>query len=868
MVSHRCFSLGEPDVKKPCSGTRTRRTVRSTCIRLPLAAAIHFACFSGAFAADADQTTPAAQTNTPPTQATATTTNGEKAAQLGDVTVTAQKRVENAQAVPLNIDVLSTDKLTEMNVNDFNDYVKMLPSVSVQSLSPGFSQVYMRGVASGSNGNHSGPMPSVGIYLDEEPITTIQGALDMHIYDVARVEALAGPQGTLYGASSQSGTIRIITNKPDPTAFAASVSTELNSVDHGTMGYTTEGFVNIPLRENMALRVVAWDEHDGGYLDNVYGTRYYPSSGITADNSSLVHNDLNETWTRGARAALKLDLNDDWSITPTIIGQSEHNNGIFGYDPNVGDLKYSHYAPDTEEDRWVQSALTVQGKIGNFDVVYAFAHLNRSDHTNLDYSDYSFWYDTLGHAGNPTPCSAGGTAYGCYVTDKNGNLINPAQHIEGIDRYRKTSSELRLSSPKEDRLRFVLGAFTEIQKHEIFQNYQIDGLDPAISVPNFPGTLWLTDQVRRDNDYAGFGEIAYDITDSLTATAGARYYHTVDSLAGFYGFGSIYGPGEEGVGTCFTDQNLGPYPGAPCSDLDKSTSQSGHVGRANLTYKFDPDKMIYATWSQGFRPGGINRTAELPPYKADYLTNTEFGWKTEWFDHRLRWNGDFFQEDWKDFQYALLGSNGLTEIHNANSARIRGFESNLQWAATYNLTLSGGITLIKSELTANYCGFTDANDNPVTNCPAGTINPQTGDAVSGPEAPKGTELPLTAKVKGNLTARYSFDAFGKDAYVQAAWFFEGRRRSDLRIAENDLIGDLPGYGSIDLSAGFKKDQWSFDAYVKNIFDNRGEIDRYAECATSVCVQAPGTQFANLPGQYYVNPIQPLTVGIRVTRDFD
>ena len=147
--------------------------------------------------------------------------------------------------------------------------MKFLPSVSYQTLGPGFAQVYMRGVASGGDGNHSGPLPSVGIYLDEQPITTIQGALDVHLYDIARVEALAGPQGTLYGASSQAGTIRIITNKPDPSGFAAGYDLEGNTVDDGGIGYVAEGFVNIPLSDSAAIRLVGWDKHDAGYIDNV-----------------------------------------------------------------------------------------------------------------------------------------------------------------------------------------------------------------------------------------------------------------------------------------------------------------------------------------------------------------------------------------------------------------------------------------------------------------------------------------------------------------------------------------------------------------------------------------------------------------------
>ena len=139
----------------------------------------------------------------------------------------------------------------------------------------------MRGVASGETANHSGPSPSVGTYLDEQPITMISGALDIHIYDIARVEALAGPQGTLYGASSQAGTLRIITNKPDPSEFKAGYDLQFHTLQHGEEGYVGEGFVNLPISSNSAIRLVGWYEKEAGYIDNVPGTVTYPSSGRT-----------------------------------------------------------------------------------------------------------------------------------------------------------------------------------------------------------------------------------------------------------------------------------------------------------------------------------------------------------------------------------------------------------------------------------------------------------------------------------------------------------------------------------------------------------------------------------------------------------
>ncbi|MEO8459942.1 MAG: TonB-dependent receptor [Dokdonella sp.] len=809
---------------KKSANSRFGRFVRIAIPRLPLVTAVHLACFSPVFAQSAaDQGRPAAQGTDTPDQATS---DQSKVRRLEGLTVTAQKRAENVQDVPMSIDALGNEKLTEMNVANFSDYAKLLPSVSMQNLYLGFTQVYMRGVVSGSNGNHSGPLPSVGMYLDEQPITTIQGALDMNIYDIDRVEALAGPQGSLYGASSESGTIRIITNKPDADAFSASASAEVNTIANGGVGYITQGYVNIPFSPSVALRVVLWDKKDAGYIDNVFGTRTYPSSGITVDNADRTRDNYNFADTKGGRAALKIDLDDNWSITPSIAGQNQHAHGIGAYDPGIGDLEVTHFSPEDFNDKWVQSALTVQGKIGNFDLTYAFAHLNREDSYDQDYSDYSFWYDTL-------------YGYGSYIHDNAGNLIDPGQYIHGADKYRKTSHELRLSSPRENRFRFIVGAFTEQQSHDIFQRYLINNLGADISVTGLPNTLWLTQQERHDDDSALFGELNYDLTDKLTATIGGRYYRTDNSLKGFFGFSTGYSS-SLGEAACFSPQ---PFRGAPCLNLDKDTKDNGSLGKANLSYKINDDAMIYATWSEGFRPGGINRRGTLPPYKADFLTNYEFGWKTEWLDHHLIFNGAVFQENWKDFQFALLGQNGLTEIKNANQARIRGFESNITWAATYNLTLSAGIALYNAVLTENYCGFTDADDNPVTICPS-------------PQAPKGTRLPITAKEKGNITARYTFDMNGFETYFQGALVFEGRRTSDLRLEERSILGDLPGYGSFDLSAGIKKAPWSFDFYVKNAFDRRGELSRYAECAEAVC-----------GAQTYVVPILPRTIGLRVTRDF-
>ena len=527
---------------------------------------------------------------------------------LEEVVVTAQKQQENLQAVPMSIQAFGTTKLEELRIQNMEQYVRFMPSVSIQSLGPGFTRVFMRGVASGDNGNHSGPMPSVGMYLDEQPVTTIQGPLDIHLYDIERVEMLAGPQGTLYGASSQAGTIRTITNKPDATAFSGSYDVQGSFVESGDQGYLVQGFVNIPLTDSAAIRLVGWYDHTPGYIDNVEGSMTFPTSGITMTNSNRVEKNYNDVDTYGGRAALKIDLNDSWSITPMVMGQVQKANGIFAYDPGVGDLEVSHFFPEKSDDTWVQAALTVEGKIGNFDLVYAGAYLDRNVDSRSDYSDYSYWYDVL-------------SGYGSYIVDNDGQLINPAQYIKAQDGYKMWSNELRLSSPRDQRFRFVAGLFAQTAEHQIEQRYMINGFADAISVTGWPDTLWLTQQTRKDQSYAAFGEMYYDITDNLTGTLGLRLFNTKNSLKGFFGFNypDFSGTGEP---QCFNDKN---YNGAPCVNLNKDTDESGNTPKVNLAYKFDEDRMVYATYSEGFRPGGVNRRGTFPPYEADYLTNYEAG---------------------------------------------------------------------------------------------------------------------------------------------------------------------------------------------------------------------------------------------------
>jgi len=793
----------------------------------------------------------------------------DTSAQLQEVTVTAQKRTENLQTVPLSITALDTQDLEDLRVTHFDDYMKFLPSVNFQSTAggggasgPGFERVFMRGVSAGDNANHSGPLPTVGVYLDEQPITTIEGALDLHIYDVQRVEALAGPQGTLYGASSEAGTVRIITNKPDPHAFSAGYDLQ-GDATRGQAGYVAEGFVNVPLSENAAVRLVGWSERDAPYIDNVPGHFTYPTADLCLANTkpapagcvsspTLAEQRFNPVQTNGARAALKVDLDEHWTVSPSLIAQKTDAHGLFAEDPALGDLEVSRYYPDTLSDKWWQAALTVEGKFAIFDVTYAGAFLHRDDRTSADYTDYSYFYDTQYGSG----AAFAEPPYG------SGPYYDSSQYILGVDGYRNTSHELRFTSPQDKPLRFIGGLFYERQQHNILQNYQVNDLPIDRSVPGWPHAIWLTDQVRVDRDEAVFGELSYDIVKPLTATVGWRLFHYQNSIEGFYGYGpnNIFG---SSTGTC-----LGPstVKGAPCDDVNNSVSRTNSTPKYNLEYKIDDAHMVYATFSRGFRPGGINRRtqpAPLPPlatYGPDFLNNYEAGWKTSWFGNSLRFNGAVFVEDWKNFQFSFLGQNSFTIVRNAGAARIKGVETSIEWLPFKGLLVSAGGTYLDARMTQDFCVTTDDNGLPLplADCPKEN------------QVPSGTRLPSTPRFKGNLTSRYTFEVAGLAAHIQGALEYQSDSTPALPPAWTQLIGMQRAFAVTDLSAGVEFSNLNLEFFVDNAFDRRAQTARYSECAAyspfeAGTPDAVGTTLCGVHPYAVVNT--PRTMGIRFGQKF-
>lgn len=756
----------------------------------------------------------------------------------GDIVVTAQKRSETIQHVPISLQALGETTLKQHQVQAFADYAKQLPGVSYQSFGPGQSQLFFRGITSGGDGLPFGALPTSGVYLNEIPVTTIGAMLDVHIYDVARIEALSGPQGTLFGASSLSGTLRIITNKPDPARFSAGFDLTAGAYRKGAAGGTVEGFVNVPLARNVALRVVGWYQHDGGYIDNTPKTRIYqrPHTGddgativnspYTATNAAFVKDNFNDVDTYGGRLALGIDLDDGWTITPEVMGQHQHANGSFLYDPRAGDLEVHDFAPEHNTDAWYQAALTVQGKVGNWDVLYSGGYMHRKIVTAADYSYYTVVYDATPDAN--------------YFKTAAGQDIDPTQWYTATQTMTKQTHEFRVTSPGSMPFRLTAGLFMQRQSNQALLDYYAPGVSQNAYAGWWDGTtvygdtIFLTNTKIVDRDYAMFGQMSYDITSSLTLTAGLRGFLSNNTLSGFSG----YSFDATGVGCTVPLANP-----ASCSNLDKKALSAGETHKVNLTWQIDRDRMIYATYSTGFRPGGNNRRAGVNAYAPDTLDNVELGWKTSWFDRRLTVNGAIYYEQWKNLQYGLAveGSGSLSNIYNAGNARVYGIELDATLRPVRGLTISATGAYNDAALSTNFC---TVGLNSAQNCAAGIA------------APAGTRLPVQPRFKVSGTVRHDFPVGTFDAHLQGSMLHQSMSTSFLRTADNDAVGNSEAFTTFDVSAGVGKGKSSIELFIQNIFDQRGSLSHNV-------FTIPLTS-----GQYYrVLPVKPQYVGIRFGRTF-
>ncbi len=529
-----------------------------------------------------------------------------------------------------------------------------------------------------------------------------------------------------------------------------------------------------------------------------------------------------------------------------VIAQQQKTSGDFGYDPHFGDLNVANYFDGYNRDTWYQSALTVEGKISNWDLNYTGGWFQRRIDNLVDYSQYSIAYDAQAITNQ--------YAYTRFI-DASGHLLDrPVQYTQNTDKYTKQSHEFRVSSPAEDRLRATAGLFYQRQTDDIRAGFDVPNLPTFYEVAGQQDVYYLSQMDRTDRDYAAFGEATFDITDQLKLTGGIREFWVNNTLYGFFGFNDNGYSSSAGEALCLAEGNPivttpGVYTGAnrPCVNTDKKVVEHGETHKLNLQYQIDPAAMVYFTWSTGFRPGGNNRLPTAGSWAADTLTNFEIGWKTDWLEHRLRFNGAVFYERWDDVQTAVQGQYGITSIVNAGNAKVEGLESEFEWAASEHLTLSAaGTGLLRMETTTVFCR-PSLLGVPQSTCTAAFV-----------DAEPGTQLPGTPKLKLNGTARYGFDVGDYKSYVQGTVDHQSSTTYSLE-STRFYAGDTPSFTTFDVSVGTGLNNWRVEGFIENLFDKRGELGRNSECndlANHYCLL-----------NAHVYPIKPMQFGVKFAQKF-
>ncbi len=850
---------------------------------------------------------------------------------IADIVVTATRREESQNKIPLAIQALSGDALEKLNVTNFEKLIEYLPNVRSASQGPGTSSIYIRGLSTDTPGlqinGTAGPYPTVALYVNDAPASLVGRNLDLYAADLQRVEVLAGPQGTLFGASSMGGAVRYITNKPDLNEFKAGFNAGYAFTKGGDESSSGNAFVNVPvIAGRVAIRAVIYTDKQGGYIDNVPGTYQMPFNGNvgqagklptgnpllviralescsgvagctgagyaapirqTINNDRFVEDNYNDASYSGGRIALAVKLTDDWSLDVMHARQSLETDGVFSYEPGVGDLKVTQFNPNTLNDKFNMTTLTLSGRIGMLDMIYSGSYLNHRAVQVADYASYS----NIGLYLPYYECDRG--VY--YTAAYNGNIgktcYTPSKSYKVDNKTSRWTHEFRVTTPAENRLRATAGLFYDSNtlKDVTDWSYLQGGAgfiiprkaNPIVN-PNDPNVKplqvgFFNDVIRKDRQLAVYGEASFDVVpEKLTITAGARYYDEKASMTG--SSNTSFGTGGRGVYNPATGTYSLPAVPATLYGISANLAQTlaglspakytGVILKGNVTYKFNEGSLVYATYSEGFRPGGFNRKPcnaltpacnGLKQYVPDNVTNYELGWKLSLLDRTLQFNAAAYQIDWKNIQMTVFDQNisNQTFTTNLTDARIRGIEGDITWRTTRELTVNAAFSYNDSKLTKYR--------------QAATVL-----------VPIGSPLALSPKVQGNLRMRYETEtSSGYRPFIQAAVHHVGSSISsvidnvDIRfpsfnatagyaaqvpvvyngvtVRPGDVVVPLRGslkqsaYTTLSAAIGVSKDTWSIEAYVDNLTNERPELYRFGN-----------------DGEQRITTSRPLTAGVRVS----
>ncbi|MGD9599811.1 MAG: TonB-dependent receptor [Steroidobacteraceae bacterium] len=724
---------------------------------------------------------------------------------LEEVVVTATKREINLQAVPQSITAFSMSDIEKMAFKSMDDYMKALPSASLVAIMPGRNSLSMRGISTGSEEFHTDSQ--VSVYLDEQPVGAISNEPEVRMVDIARIESLPGPQGTLFGSSSQSGTLRIITNKPDFTGFSGQVDASLGTTHGGDESYDVSGHLNIPLVDDkLALRIVGFSARDGGYVDNVVGPTISGQAGAFSspgDNSAIAKNDQNEFEIYGGRVAALWKINDRWTADLGYITQYSTADGTWESDPALGDYKVTRFFPEYRTDDWWQASLTIKGDLGFADFTSATSYYDRYVTYEWDNMTYNQWQTS--YYGAPGYVAIYDFQYEFGSTfDETWN--------------RRTAQELRLTSRGDSKLQWMIGGFYEdvylawdygAQIPSLTQTngwaaaqdyacaYQAAGYDVPCPLPD-TNKIYVNNFRKTIKQTAVFGELTYHLTDAWSATAGARWFEFDRKDRQVLGtVGGLPPRGSYGIGE---------------GDFASSGKNSSTVLKFGTQYELSDNKMVYFLYSEGFRLGGNNSiraaaTGSIPAtYDPDLLRNYEVGLKSEWLDRRVRLNVTLFDMKWTDIQiYSRVGGGPwwLRGTFNGETGESKGAEISGAWHVTKNFSLQGSAYFAKSEYTAD------------TFDPRGNLFLE-----------KGQEMPNAPKRKLWLAAEYTIPQFAGlpgDLWFRYDTTYRGEAWDNLTAAEdNDPGGRIPSWRSDNAQVGMDfNNGLQVSLMARNIWDEAG-----------------------------------------------
>jgi iron complex outermembrane recepter protein len=836
---------------------------------------------------------------------------------LAEITVTAQRRTENIQDVPISIQALTAQTLQQLNVSTFDDYLRYLPNVTSASNGPGQSEVFMRGLSAGSQASQgsgsTAAWPNVAIYLDNQSGQLPNRNLDIYAADLNRIEVLEGPQGTLFGAGAEAGAIRYISNEPKLDRTEANIKAGYGTTAHGDPNTDVTAVLNLPLISGtMALRAVIYDDRRGGYIDNVPGTFtrkntdigiHYadfpanaagqcpdglPNNGFcvppgspSLNNAGLIGNAINPVTYEGIRVEGLYKFNDSWDLLVSQSYQDMHSQGVFYQQPNASDgaalapLQVTLFNPTYDKDRFESTAWTVNGRIGDLKLVYTGGYLTRNveqagDYTNYARGVFADYYQCYGPPGA-----------GTFVNDPSltPTCFSPSATWRETERNTHQQHELRLSTPDDWRLRAIGGVYWEDNKlyDQTRWNYKTIppcttdatpgtpgngntgclsnvGTFPSTTVVN-PGvqtdnTSFYQDQVRETKQLAEFISLDFDLIPKvLTLTAGTRHFKFDNSMAG--SVLSSFGCFEAGIppGGCMSASSFN------LNAQNLSDSESGFKSRGNLTWHITRDAMVYYTYSQGFRPGGFNQnggffsyapgTDGVPQYavprsyQSDKLTNNEIGWKTEWLDHSLQWNGALYRESWDNVQVAFFDPGVTGNIFfdtNGQNFLIKGVETSLIARPLPGLTLQAAGSWNHSEQT-NSPALIDTN--PASNNFGNAITQvcsTTGTScvpIVNPYGPVGAPSANSPPLQFSARIRYDWSVNGYTPFIQVGATHSGH--SFTQAGANPTFGlgetvsnsrgrfENPAYTIYDASCGIAKDAWYANVFVENLSNSNASV---------------------------------------------